>query len=105
MIKEARENPSALAGEQVREMLWAMVALPIIVGLVFVILFFIMGYTHLFGFQAGFFRFLFWVSCVVGFVFFSFIRKMISSIGRGAMKQTKAVVDAVASEKSPEKNE
>jgi uncharacterized Tic20 family protein len=98
MFKEARSNPSGLAGEQVREILWGIVTIPLVLAVIIVALFFIIGYTDLFGFQFGFFKLLFWIALVVGFTIFSLIRKIIFSIGRGASRGTKRVIDAVVSE-------
>lgn len=102
MVKEARTNPSGLAGEQVREVLWGIVMVPLVISIIIVALFYIAGYTDLFGFQLGFFKFLFWVAGIVGFVIFSTLRKIIRSIGRGASQGTKRVIDAVVIEKESE---
>ena len=98
LVKDARENPSALAGEQVREVLWGIFIIPIIVCFLVVALFFFIGYTDILGFQIGFFKFLFWVSLVVGFTIFSVIRKIIKSVGRGASIGAKKVIDTVGQE-------
>lgn len=98
MIKEARSNPSGMAGEQVREVLWGIVMIPLVIAFVIVGLFFIIGYTDVFGFQLGFFKILFWVSLIVGTTIFSLIRKIIFSIGRGASRGAKRVIDAVVVE-------
>lgn len=98
MVNEARSNPSGLAGEQVREVLWGIVMIPLVLAFIIVGLFFIIGYTDVFGFQLGFFKFLFWVALIVGVSVFSLIRKIIFSIGRGASRGTKRVIDAVVVE-------
>ncbi len=98
MIKEGRENPSRLAGEQTAEMMWGIVLVPIIICVLLLILFFIMGYTHLFGFSSGFFRFLFWFFLIPGIFVFGAIRKMIGLASRTTTTQAKKVVDAVATE-------
>ncbi len=98
MVNEARSNPSGLAGEQVREVLWGIVMIPLVLAFIIVGLFFIIGYTDVFGFQLGFFKFLFWVALIVGVSVFSLIRKIIFSIGRGASRGAKKVLDAVVVE-------
>ena len=103
MVKEARENPSKLAGEQVREALWGLLIVPIVVGVLVLGLFFIMGYTHLFGFTLGIFRFLFWLGLVPTLVSFLMFRKLIVSASKITVTQTKKVVDAVAVETRDEK--
>lgn len=103
MVKEAKENPSKLAGEQVREALWGLLILPIISGVVILGLFFIMGYTHLFGFTLGIFRFLFWLGLIPSLLTFLMFRKLIVSASRMSASQTKRVVDAVATDTTDEK--
>lgn len=103
MVNEARANPSGLAGEQVREVLWGIVMIPLVISIVIIGLFFVIGYTDVLGFQLGFFKVLFWVALVVATAIFSVLRKIIVSIGRGASRATKSVVDAVASESRDEK--
>ncbi len=98
MVNEARSNPSGLAGEQVREVLWGIVMIPLVIAILIVGVFFIIGYTDILGFQFGFFKFLFWVALIVGATIFSLIRKIIFSIGRGASRGTKRVIDAVVVE-------
>lgn len=103
MVNDARSNPSGLAGEQVREVLWGIVMIPLVISIIIVALFYIVGYTDLFGFQLGFFKFLFWVAGIVGFIIFSTLRKIIRSIGRGASTGTKKVIDTFAKESVDEK--
>ena len=103
MVKEARENPSKLAGEQVREMLWGLLIVPIVVGVLVLGLFFIMGYTHLFGFTLGIFRFLFWLGLVPSLIAFLMFRKLIVSASKISVRQTERVVEAVGQEVKDEK--
>ncbi len=102
MVRDARTNPSGLAGEQVREVLWGIVMIPLVISIIIISLFFIVGYTELFGFQLGFFKFLFWVALIVATAIFSVLRKIIGSIGRGAASGTKRVIDAVVVEETKE---
>lgn len=95
LIKEARANPGAVAGSEVRDVLWGIVLIPIVIATLGIILFFLIGYTHIFGFQLGFFKFLFWLSLIVSFVIFSVIRRIVKSVGRSATIHTKNVVKAL----------
>lgn len=103
MVRDVRGNPSGLAGEQVREVLWGIVMIPLVISIVIVAIFYIIGYTDLFGFQVGFFKVLFWVATIVGFIIFSTLRRLIRGIGRGASTGTKKVIDTFAKESSDEK--
>ncbi|MCC7436346.1 hypothetical protein IT402_00500 [Candidatus Nomurabacteria bacterium] len=98
-INEARENPSVFAGEQAKGFLWGLFLLPVIVCFLVVGIFFIIGYTELFGFQAGFFKFLFWVSLVVSFIVLSLLRMIVRTISKNTSNQTKKVIDAIVVEK------
>jgi uncharacterized Tic20 family protein len=98
MMRDARTNPSGLAGEQVREVLWGIIMIPLIFSIIIVALFYIVGYTDLFGFQLGFFKALFWVGLIVATVIFSVLRKIIKAIGRSAATGTKRVIEAVVAE-------
>ncbi len=100
MIKEGREDPSKFAGGQVGEILWGLVIVPIIVGVVALGLFFIMGYTHLFGFQAGVFKFLFWIGLLPAIVVFLAVHKMIGGAGQGVSSGANKIIEAVARESS-----
>lgn len=101
-IKDARQNPSKFAGEQTKEVLWAVMIVPIVISLIGLILFFIMGYTELFGSQLGFFKFLFWLGFIVSFVFFLIIRRIISSVSSVSTSTTKRVIEAVVVESKEE---
>lgn len=103
MVKDARENPSKLAGEQVGEALWGLLIVPMIFGIIVLGLFFIMGYTHLFGFTLGIFRFLFWLGLVPSLITFLMFRKLIISASKISVSGTKRVVDAVAEDTTNEK--
>lgn len=92
VIKEARENPSKFAGSELGDLLWGIVTIPIIIGVLGIILFFIIGYTHWFGFQFGFFKFLFWVALFVSLFIFFVIRKIIKSLRGQAVIHTKSIV-------------
>lgn len=95
LVKEARENPSALAGNEVGDALWGIVLIPLIIGIIGIILFFIMGYTSLFGFQFGFFKFLFWLSLIIGFIIFSIIRRLVKSVSKSTIIHTKSVLKTI----------
>ncbi len=97
-IKDARANPSKFAGEQAGEMLRGIMIIPIIISVLGLGLFFIMGYTHIFGFQLGFFKLLFWLGLIVGFIFFSLVRRIIRATSRVTSNQTRRVIDAVVVE-------
>ncbi len=92
LVKEARENPSNLAGSEVSDVLWGIVLIPIIIATIGIIIFFIIGYTHWFGFQLGFFKFLFWLSLIVSLSIFSVVRKMVKSVSKSATIHTKSVI-------------
>ncbi len=94
-IKEARTNPGNFAGGQATELLWGILIIPIVIVVVVLGLFFIIGYTDVFGFQLGFFKFLFWVALIVSVTIFSVLRKVIKVASRIATKGTRRVVDAV----------
>ncbi len=102
-IKEARENPSALAGEEIRGVLWGLFVIPIIIGALVVVLFFLIGYTDVLGFTWGFFKILFWISLFVSLAIFSVVKKIIKAVGKGATVATKKVVDVVGQEVGDEK--
>lgn len=97
-IKDARENPSIFAGGQVKDFLWGVFVLPIIVCILILGIFFVIGFTDLFGFQIGFFKFLFWVALFMSFIFFSVIRRIIGSISKTTTKQTTKIIEAVVVE-------
>jgi uncharacterized Tic20 family protein len=97
-IKEARSNPGQFAGEQAGELLWGILVIPIIIVALVLGLFFIVGYTDVFGFQLGFFKFLFWVALIVSFSVFSILRRIIKVASKITTKQTRRVVDAVVVE-------
>jgi len=95
LVKEARENPSGLAGDEVSDVLWGIVLVPLIIAIIGIILFFIIGYTNLFGFQFGFFKFLFWLSLIVSFIIFSIIRRIVKSVSKSTVIHTKSVLKTI----------
>jgi uncharacterized Tic20 family protein len=103
MVKEARANPAGFSGEQAREVLWGIFIIPIIICMLVLVAFFLAGYTDVLGFQVGFFKFLFWLALFVSFAIFSVIRRIISSLGKGASMATKKVVETVGQEVGDEK--
>ncbi len=102
-IKEARENPGALAGQEIRGVLWGLFVIPIIICALVVVLFFLIGYTEVLGFSWGFFKVLFWISLFVSLAIFSVVKKIIKTVGRGATVATKKVVEVVGEEVDNEK--
>ncbi len=98
LVKDFKDSPSALAGGSAREVLWGILILPIVICLLGIILFFMIGYTNILGFQWGFFKFLFWVSLFVGLAIFSLIKRIIKSLGKGVSVATKKVIDATSKE-------
>lgn len=94
-IKEARANPSGFVGGQAKEFIWGILTVPIVMVIVVLLLFFTIGYTDVFGFQWGFFKFLFWVGLVVSATAFVVVRKMVQIASKVATSSTKRVVDAV----------
>jgi hypothetical protein len=102
IIQEARENPSKLAGNEVGDILWDIVLIPIIIGIAGILLFFIVGYTNWFGFHLGIFKFLFWLSLIVGVVIFSVIRQIVKSISKTTTIHTKSVIKTLDLETSKE---
>ena len=92
IINDAKENPSGLAGNEAKDVLWGIVLIPLIIAILGIILFFIIGYTHLLGFQFGFFKFLFWLSLIVGYIIFSVIRRIIKSVSKSTTIHTKSVL-------------
>lgn len=101
-IKEARENPSTFAGGQTKDFLWGIFLLPLVICILVLGLFFVLGYTELFGSHLGFFKFLFWVALIVSFLIFSLFRRIIGVASKIATKQTRRVVEAVVVEKGEE---
>lgn len=102
ILKGAQENPSALAGNEVGDILWGIILIPLIIGIIGIILFFILGYTNWFGFHFGFFKFLFWVSLVVGFIIFSIIKSTVASVSRSTTIHTKSVMKTLDIENEEE---
>ncbi len=92
ILKEARQNPSRLAGDEVKDALWGIVMIPLVIGILGVTLFFILGYTHLLGFQWGFFKFLFWLSLIVSYIIFSIVRRIVRTVSGQASIRTKSVL-------------
>lgn len=91
-IKEIEESPSQFASSEVRDTLWGLILAPIIIIIIGVIIFFILGYTNLFGFHFGFFKFLFWLSLIVGLIIFSLSRTIINALGKKTMIHTKSIL-------------
>ncbi len=102
-IREAKENPSALAGNEVGDTLWGIVLVPLVIGIIGIILFFIIGYTNLFGFHLGFFKFLFWLSLIIGLIVFSVIRSLIKSVSRSTTIHTKSIIKTLDLENNNDK--
>jgi uncharacterized Tic20 family protein len=104
-IKDARANPSGFAGEQTKEILWGIMIIPIIICALVIILFFVIGYTDVLGFQLGFFKFLFWVALIVSFSIFSLLRRIIRATSRTVTSGSKRVIEAVVVESTEENKE
>lgn len=94
-IKDAQNDPNAFAKDQVRGILWGLVILPLLISTIVVILFFIIGYTELFGFQVGFFKFLFWISFAFILLIFSLIRRITRHVSKITFNQNRKIINAV----------
>lgn len=102
IVKGIKENPGKLAGEEISDVLWGIVIIPLIIGGLGIILFFILGYTNLFGFHFWFFKFLFWMSLIIGIIIFSIIRKIFQSVSKKTMIHTESVIKTFTIEKEGE---
>jgi uncharacterized membrane protein (DUF373 family) len=76
MVRDANRDPGHLAAGMVGDVFVGMFLLPVVLTVVFLGLFFVLGYTHLLGGPFGFFRFLFVVSIIGGFLFFFILYKL-----------------------------
>ncbi|MES2930215.1 MAG: hypothetical protein V4665_00305 [Patescibacteria group bacterium] len=95
MLNEARKNPSAFAGSEVHGTLWAIFLIPLVIIIGAIVLFFILGYTDLFGFHHGIFKFLFWLTLAVSTMLFLILRRIIRAISRVTARQTKNILHAL----------
>ncbi len=91
-LREVRENPSAFAGGQMREFLWGVFILPLLIVGGILILFFIMGYTDVFGFHYGIFKILFWITIVVAGIFLLMLRLSIRLLGKKTVGYTEKTI-------------
>jgi heme exporter protein D len=92
ILKGVHENPSKLAGEEAGDALWDIVLIPLIILVGGIILFFILGYTNVFRFHLGFFKFLFWLSLIVSILIFSIIRRIIKSVSKTTTIHTENIL-------------
>ena len=97
-INEAKASPELFTKQKSQGFLYSFFIAPLLIAFIVCALFFIIGYTDIFGFQIGFFKFLFWAVLVVGIFIFSIMRKIIRFISKKVSKQTKNFVDAVGHE-------
>lgn len=105
LVKEARENPGKLAGEEIRGVLWGLFIIPIVIAILGLVLFFLVGYTQVLGFQIGFFKFLFWLALFVGLTIFTVLRRIVRAVGTKAQVGTSHVVEVVGKEFSSSEKE
>ncbi len=82
MVKEVSEDPGNLAKEEIGDFLKGMVLLPFVIAILGIILFFLAGYTDVFGKEIGFFKFLFWLALSVSFGIFFIVRMFIRILSR-----------------------
>lgn len=91
IIREAKENPSALAGDETADLVQDIFIIPIISLVVSSIITYLLGYTDvIFNLGPfGFFKFLFWILILITifvFILFKTIRKAVKNITERTIK-------------------
>lgn len=88
--REIKENPGSFAGGEAVTVALGFLVVPIIIGLLGIVLFFLLGFTSVIGGPFGFFKILFIISIVVAIGVF----KIIKASFRFIRKSTRRVVDS-----------
>lgn len=88
-VKDIRNDAGGFAGDQVVDVVTGILAIPLLLSVGALVLFFILGYTALLGGPFGFFKILFVVGASVSFLLFLVVRPLFRFIRAG----TKEVVD------------
>ncbi len=96
MLQDIRKDPGKFGAEEVRDMLIGMILVPMVVIGLGLILFFILGYTEIFGRAIGFFKVLFWIGIIVSASLLLIVRKLIMWIMRITKQTTNTVIHEVA---------
>ena len=95
MIREGTENPAKFAGGEVRDVVLSVFIIPGLITIIALIIFGIVGFSHLLGGPYLLFKILFWIGLVISFVLGSIAYVVI----RGVSRLTHHIVERTISNK------
>src|SRR5690606_26716143 len=92
MAREVKANPGLSAAEEASAAVLGLIAVPILLIIAALVLFFILGNTTLLGSPTGFFRVLFWIAVALSFVLYAVFRPVISLIRHATRRSVEGVM-------------